>query len=95
MNVPNKFIGNLEPYFTRFFSSQDWILYGLKRNNFVKLQALIFYGEMEKIGLVIIRIRTVNEGSIDHMQNDMKPMRDRRLDYISGLVSIPFFFNQL
>ena len=60
-----------------------------------KIQALIFYGEMGKIGLIVIRIRTVNEVSIDHMQNDMKPMRDRRLDYISGLVSIPFFFNQL
>ena len=68
MNVPNKFIGNLEPYFTRLFLSQDWILSGSKRNNFIKIQALIFYGEMEKIGLVKICIRTtVNEGSIDHM----------------------------
>ena len=68
MDVPNNFIGNLEPNFTRLFLTQDWILYGIESNNSTKIQALILYGGMEKIGLVIIRIRTtVNEGSIDHM----------------------------
>jgi hypothetical protein len=48
MNVPNNFIGNLEPNFTRLFFSQGWSLSGLKRNNHKKYKYLYFMGKWKK-----------------------------------------------